>query len=609
MNTFPADFSGGLTGFGGDQSKTMAEHRSSLQRTPVILVHGNGGHSAHAKWGMGTMKDFLLAVGYQLSEIWAMDYLGENNNSADLNDPHRNHIESFRRFVDEVKDYLGVEKLDFIAHSLGCGMVNAYLRGLQSSGSWDATSNRLDTAGTFVSLAGATYGLGMFSVGEFKTGSPFEISSHHFDGHDDDTPRGSNNRAEQEAPVAGWVKVTPLDDGEIWYVAIIADDDFVDVQHQETGRREGAHLNKRFNLGFSLDGHEKIIKSSTVFNAFKSFLNKFPPLAQTRITVDKDSGNYPRGLTVTVTVTPATATVNFVAERVTKQFVAGFIERTVADSQTGTLSDGGSLTLPADGAWDVLFEASGAGDLRRTYGTNIHIPEVQLLTDNAVPFWGSLEVGASCTSGTLYHSTDREHWTAGAVAIIDRTATVSFIAIDSDGIASPVASRAYEKAVAWTDRETGTLTAHFIAGRLSVNDYIAWGLELGFNAVLTLYLVDGTWVLNPEAPRAVAGAAALRCPALAASLRAPILASDKASGDYPGPIDVTLRAAGEGVTVYYTEDGSDPSDSKNPSRLTFMTQKTFAIRGKGHHAVLCHVQDGGGNWTFESFAWSINNQP
>ena len=70
------------------------------------------------------MKAFLKAHGYQDGEIWAMDYLGENNSSLVLQNVHIDHIEQFRVFVDKVKDYLGVQKVDFIAHSLGCGMVN-----------------------------------------------------------------------------------------------------------------------------------------------------------------------------------------------------------------------------------------------------------------------------------------------------------------------------------------------------------------------------------------------------------------------------------------------------------------------------------------------------
>jgi len=71
---------------------------------------------------------------------------------------------------------------------------------------------------------------------------------------------------------------------------------------------------------------------------------------------------------------------------------------------------------------------------------------------------------------------------------------------------------------------------------------------------------------------------------------------------------VTIAAsgpAGEAVTVYYTEDGSDPSDRHNQKRHSFDGRKTFSVRHHGHHAVLCYAQDKAGNGGFESFAWSI----
>jgi pimeloyl-ACP methyl ester carboxylesterase len=134
MNVFPSDFNNNLTGFGGDPSKNQAQHRAAIKKTPVILVHGNAGNSAHPKWGMRMMAEFLKSNGYLDSEIWAMDYLGENNSRVVLDNVHIDHINALRTFVDRVRTYLGVSRVDFISHSLGCGMVNGYLRGLQSSG-------------------------------------------------------------------------------------------------------------------------------------------------------------------------------------------------------------------------------------------------------------------------------------------------------------------------------------------------------------------------------------------------------------------------------------------------------------------------------------------
>jgi hypothetical protein len=613
MNLFPQDFDANLTGFGGDRLKNKAQHRSSIRKTPVILVHGNAAHSAHPKWGMETMKGFFKDTGYQDCEIWAMDYLGENNTELDLSDPHRNHIAKFRTFIRRVKDYLGVTKVDFIAHSLGCGMVNGFLRGLQLDGSWNNDDHGLDMTSTFVSLAGAIYGLGLAGQSEFKTGSTFEVKSHVFTNIVDDTPHGENNVAEQESPVGSWKKTTSLDSDEIRYVAITSTNDFVDIQNRDTGRREGANLNLRINLGGVIDGHEKIIKSRTTFDAFKPYLNQNPPVAPATISVDKESGSYGSGLELTVTVNPAAVLVDYVAERVTVQFNGGFIGRTIAETRSGTVSNNQTLTLDHDGQWEVSFRAAGADEVRRTYGVNILLPEVTILTANTTPFRDTLDVSASTTRGTIYNSTNRENWIAGAVTNINRTTTVSFIAIDSDGIASLVRSRAFEKELP-SDRQTATLTEHFIARRLTVEQYVSIGQQLGFNAVVTLYLIDGAWTLNPETVRTVLPglpSADSRAAARRGTDKTISLHADKPNGKHTGSFEVNISAsgpAGEAVTVYYTDDGTDPSDRNNGSRQSFDTSKTITISGNGHHSILCYTQTGARSGVFESFAWSIDDQ-
>jgi hypothetical protein len=270
--------------------------------------------------------------------------------------------------------------------------------------------------------------------------------------------------------------------------------------------------------------------------------------------------------------------------------------------------------LDTDGQWEVTFRAAGANEVRRTYGVNIVIPEVKILTDNTAPFSDDLDVSASTTRGTLYNSTNGENWVAGAVATINRTTTVSFIAIDSDGIASPVESKAFEKKPAWEDRQTATLTEHFLAQRLTVEQYVTIGQQLGFNAVITLYLIDGAWTLNPKTVRtALRGLLPVVSPAAAAGGTdgAIGIRADKPNGKYSDAFEVSISAsgpAGESVTVYYTDDGSDPSDRNNGSRQSFDTSKTITISGKGHHSILCYAQDGARSGAFQSFAWSIDGQ-
>ena len=108
-----------------------------------------------------------------------------------------------------------------------------------------------------------TYGLGLGGIGEFKTASPFERDSRSkLNGVDDDTPRGEKDLAEQELPQPAWKKkLLPLDNDAIRYVAVTTGGDFVDSQNPDTGRREGANLNKRLDLGLSFAGHEKIMRA------------------------------------------------------------------------------------------------------------------------------------------------------------------------------------------------------------------------------------------------------------------------------------------------------------------------------------------------------------
>ena len=65
----------------------------------------------------------------------------------------------------------------------------------------------------------------------------------------------------------------------------------------------------------------------------------------------------------------------------------------------------------------------------------------------------------------------------------------------------------------------------------------------------------------------------------------------------------------EAVTVYYTDDGTDPSDRNNGSRQSFVGSVTIAVRGGGNHSILCYAEDGAHGGVFRSFAWTIDGQP
>lgn len=612
MNQFPPDFRHALSGFGGDPLLDRAAHRARRRRCPVILVHGNASHSADPRYGMLAMRGFLKDAGYEDIDIWALDYLGENNERVVLNGAHRDHIGVFREFVDAVRAYLDAGRMDFIAHSLGCGMVNAWLRGLQPNGLWNHGDHRFDAAGTFVSIAGAQYGLGRHSIDEFRTGGSFEIMSHGFgEVAAEDTPFGCREAGRQVAPREDWVVTSTLDDDQVCYVAIIAREDFVDQQYPDTSRRNGADLNKVFNVGPGAAGHERIVKDPAVFDAFKGFLNRSPPVPPVRLAVDKDSGNYGPDLEVTLSVTPPDAAVSYHAERLTKEVQAGFLVTDPVETRGGYLADGQSLVLDRDGAWDLRFTAASGAPLERTYGVKVEIPLLEILTGSASPFQGSLEVRTRATKGTVYHSQDKTRWLAESNPTIHDTTTLHFIAIDADGLCSAMLSGTWEKKA--PEFVKASLTEHFVAGRIDVKEYIDLTLQLGAFAVITLYRIGGEWVRDPDTPEAAPKPPALAAGAASAAAPpapAPAIRCTHPSGSYAAGFDTEIAApsgAGPDAVVYYTEDGSDPADAKNPNRKSFEGSKRFSIRGNGRHALLCYAKDAQGKDSFASFGWRIDD--
>ena len=106
---------------GWGSNECPADHKS---RTPVVFVHGNGGHAGH--WtleGAGpvflNVKQAFLDAGYCPRELWAMSYDGAGSYSTynDINAP------DVYRFIQAVRRYLGVNKIDIVAHSLGVTVV------------------------------------------------------------------------------------------------------------------------------------------------------------------------------------------------------------------------------------------------------------------------------------------------------------------------------------------------------------------------------------------------------------------------------------------------------------------------------------------------------
>jgi hypothetical protein len=240
----------------------------------------------------------------------------------------------------------------------------------------------------------------------------------------------------------------------IKYFCGVARGDFIDDKSpigKRTGFLEGA-INEPFYEGVSNfplgdDGHQKIKEDPEVFNMFLPLLNSVPPVSPVTMTVDKDSGNYDGPLTITPTIDQPDNTVTFVATKIVTGLIAGTVVTSSAGKVVGTLNNGEPLTLSTDGVWEVVFSTNGTEDLKRIYRIGLPALEVGISTDNSTPFEESLDVAATTTRGSLFHSFngDPVGWKEGDVVTINRDAVVYFIAIDSEGNASQMVSKRFQK--------------------------------------------------------------------------------------------------------------------------------------------------------------------
>ena len=447
-----------IGGFGGDLQKNQSEHRDVVQsvgKAPILLIHGNGGTADLGRWDMLDIKRMLMDnARYPQELIWAPTYLGINLPGTDGNvddggggaSPHTNNVNEVRQFIDNVCEYLGVDVVDIIAHSLGCTLTYSILRGLEKRRApvnWNQPK-KWNRVGTFVALAGAFHGLGsgfppFFSKGEWETGGEFmkELLAETLGGGGE-TPFGEGRPEETPEP-------TPHN---ITYFCGVARGDFIDAQKRDTGFLRGA-TNKAYDLGPFTTGHEKIKENLKVFNDFLPLLNSVPPVPPVTMMIDTDSGDHDGPLELTANIVDAEdKAVDFVANRVSKVFLNGLLVSKVVDTSEGTLDNGRPLTLRTDGMWEVVYSAKGAvEDEKKTYWVGEVTPiEVTIVTD-AFTFENSLDVAATTTRGNLYCSLDGVWWNEGDEVTITEDAVVHFVAVDSDGIASEIVSQSFEKAV------------------------------------------------------------------------------------------------------------------------------------------------------------------
>jgi pimeloyl-ACP methyl ester carboxylesterase len=613
MGTYPSDFpapadQGGpgagqpVGGFGGNPAAVREDHREAVQRigkAPVLLVHGNGGAADTGRWDMLDLRRMLLGAGYTDELIWAPSYLGPG--TVDLLTPHTDNVGELRDFLDTVCAYLDVEVVDVIAHSLGCSLMYAVCRGLERRTapiSW-GQPKKWQRLGTFVALAGAFHGLGSGGLGEWRTGGEFmnELLSETLGGGGEDPFGAGKPQTAGSAP------------HNITYFCGVARGDFIDAQNPRTGLLAGA-INRNYDLGSGLDGHERIKESPLVFTDFLPLLNRVSPAPAVRLTVDKDSGAYLAPMIVTPAVEPATLVMTVTATRLIKQFVNGFIVDKILENQQDTLAHGQTLTLATAGMWQLTFSAAGAtDDLIRTYW--VGVPAVTTtIAEPDESFTESLLVTARTSDPTarLFHSLDGVTWTEGATVTITQDTAVSFIAIDPSGIASLIATRSFTRTHPPDDTVTADVLQHFLADRIDATEFVSLSQQFGFFTPFALFLVDGDWVLDPNraARQRPRPAPACDVDEAATDSGRPLIqvrAGDPQPGPHPGPITVTIEASDtdEPVTVYYTRDGSLPTRGA----ASFTGHGQLDVAEPGNHVIACYATDRDGHQHYQAFHYTL----
>lgn len=563
-----------LEGFGGNAAKDQAHHQAFIKssgRAPLVLVHGNTGTATHPQWGWRKVVDYLKDTrGYADEHFWALSYLGSGE--RELLNPYTANIEDLRKFADAVRTYLGIDCIDMVGHSMGCHLILCYLAGLKKQGEPIVFDQgpRYAHVGSVILLDGAMRGL----RASFDEWLP---------GHDvydciepDHTPFGGGN-AKTPAPAHNlkyWCCMVP--GGFV---------DSMDLYQGTTGHLVGADENRNYNAGPGHAGHEKVKDDPPIIEDWAHYLNTVPPADPVFISVDKDSGNYIGPFAATISVDPPTATVDFTARRITKQIAVGVLETNVAETKAGALANGQELALANHGMWEVQFEAHGALDVNRTYGIDVMLPQVEIITDNAVDFGNSLTVMAQSDRGILYLNVGcsaTQGWERRASVTITQSTKVQAIAITAEGIASAIVAKVFKKAVTWTEQAIGTVTEHYVAGRLDINAYLHYGSTYGYIQSFTLYLIDGGWTDDPEMA--------------SHDSVVPVLSCSHESGLYTEPLAVKLTAidtADPAPRIYYSTDDATPTTSSD----YFVNQGIVHFNAPGRKTLRYMARDRSGNTT------------
>lgn len=593
MENFPRDFeaiidSGGLGqgqqigGFGGNPNQDRGHHREFIQssgKAPIVLVHGNSGAATHYKWGWLKVVNVLKSqFNYADEHFWALSYLGAGD-VHQTKDPYSTNIDDLREFADGVRSYLGVDCIDMVGHSMGCHMILCYLAGLKKQSDpivWNPDEERYAHVGSVILIDGAMQGLSQFTLPAYQPEYDEWLVNH--DVYQcikpDHTPHGKGDPPTSE----------PIHNLKYWCCMVPGGFvDGMDNNRHITGHLDGADENRYYNAGWGIDSHEKVKDNPAYIRDWARYLNAVPPVDPVTITIDRPSGSYSGELKITVSVDPETTAVQYEAKRVTKTITLGTIETRIEDPQNGSLHHGQTVSLAADGMWEVVFRADGAQDVTGTYGIDVVLPQAEIITDNAVPFENALDVHAQTDLGTLFMTNsgvDGEGWQRISAITITEDTVIKAIGITSSGIASEIITKEFKKVV--HEQAVGTVTEHFVAGRLAIEDYLRYGSKYGYTQTFTLYKINGAWTDDPHT-------------STLDDVPPEVICSHD-SDTYEEPISVKLSAtdaADPAPRIYYTIDGSTPTAGD----AHFVNQGCIEINTAGMKTLKYFAIDRSGNQT------------
>ncbi len=593
MANFPSDFetitdSGGLGegqpigGFGGNANGVRGHHREFIRasgKAPIVLVHGNSGTATHPNWGWLKVANVLKSqFNYADEHLWALSYLGPGD-IHETNDPYSKNIDDLRHFADSVRTYLDVDCIDLVGHSMGCHLILCYLAGLKKQSDpieWNQ-GERYANVGSVILIDGAMQGLSQFALPAFQPEYDEWLVSHDVYQciEPDHTPHGKSDPPTSDPAhnITYWCCMVP--GGFV---------DAMDNNRHVTGHLNGAHENRYYDAGWGRQGHERVKDNAAIIQDWAVHLNAVPPTDPVTITIDKPSGSYSGELTITVSVDPDAATVHYEARRVTKTVTLGRLEaRTEETPLIDSLSNGQTLSFATEGMWEVVFTADGAQDITRTYWIDVVPPQVEIPTDNRVAFEHSLEVQAQSDIGSLFMNDsglDGDGWLRIAKITITEDTVIKAIAISSAGVASDIVTKGFKKVV--HEQAVGTVTEHFVAGRLDIEGYLLYGSKYGYLQPFTLYKINGQWTDDPNH-------------ASVDDVPPEVICSHE-SGTYEEPITVKLSAtdaADPAPRIYYTLDGSTPTTSDT----YFVNQGSIDIRTAGMKSLKYFAMDRSGNKT------------